>query len=458
MEFADLDIRAVAKRGFSMIQVAVCDCGHLTVDGQYTFNGGQTMSKKYIKFDSIEDSGAPHRGFDPHQRGFTLIELLVVIAIIAILVALLLPAVQQAREAARRTTCKNQLKQLGLALHNYHDNFLMFPGLSTGGCAAAMGGGDQGPAVGAQSNLCNNGPNDGAYPRLSWIVAILPYFDQAPLYNAMNFGVNSVLSSPTNDMRPVFTGYSPVSGIEPWKTEIGTLLCPSDKVQRLQAGYGRNSYKACTGTTWQSNNYWRATSGIFAVQGNTRINDLFDGTSNTAMLAEMGMGNSGKRTDTIGNVALSGNAPSACKALATSKVYAGTAPSHPTFPGQIWNHGGTFFSAFTTNIPPNGASCTAIYPKPANGATSSNDDTRSGIYTASSRHTGGCQVLMGDGTVRFINENINSTEQYYDVLSGTLPNQSPSLTVNGGAIPAGFVPGIWQSLGTANGGESIGDF
>ena len=96
-------------------------------------------------------------------RGFTLIELLVVIAIIAVLIALLLPAVQQAREAARRTQCKNNAKQLGLALHNYHDTFLMFP-MSYG-----------------QGNYGEGGKF------ISWLTASLPYIDQAPLYNSLDF-------------------------------------------------------------------------------------------------------------------------------------------------------------------------------------------------------------------------------------------------------------------------------
>src|SRR4026208_2018828 len=107
--------------------------------------------------------------------GFTLIELLVVIAIIAILIALLLPAVQQAREAARRTQCRNNLKQLGLALHNYHDNFQSFaphiwvsPWTNPGAQVAGV-------------NDWTNGS------RGSWIVRILPYLDQAPLFNQMNF-------------------------------------------------------------------------------------------------------------------------------------------------------------------------------------------------------------------------------------------------------------------------------
>lgn len=398
------------------------------------------------------------------RRAFTLIELLVVIAIIAILIALLLPAVQQAREAARRTQCKNQLKQLGLALHNYHDNFLMFPGMATGGCAAQMS------ETGGSSSLQFTCPPGGAagtnlYPKLSWIVSILPYFDQAPLYNAMNFGVIFSANVPLQDMRPDYTGYQPVNGILPWQTEIPTLLCPSDKVPRLTLGYGRNSYKACTGLSYQSNNYWRATTGVFAQQGNTRINDIIDGTSNTILVAEMGMGNPAKRIDTIGNMIINTNTPNVCKTQAISKQYT-TAATHQVYPGQMWNNGMAFFAACTTNIPPNGASCIQVNPNPPNGTGGAMSYANgSGIYTISSRHTGGAQCLMGDGTVRFMNENINSTELYYDTLSGTSPNLSPTLMYNGVPInpatpspPAGVTLGIWQSLGTANGGETIGDF
>ena len=101
------------------------------------------------------------------QRGFTLIELLVVIAIIAVLIALLLPAVQQAREAARRTQCKNNLKQIGLALHNYHDTMLTFPFAGTVGADVVNG--------------ATTGPNG-----FNWRFFILPYIDQGPLYNQVS--------------------------------------------------------------------------------------------------------------------------------------------------------------------------------------------------------------------------------------------------------------------------------
>src|SRR5581483_8700238 len=120
------------------------------------------------------------------KKGFTLIELLVVIAIIAILIALLLPAVQQAREAARRTQCKNNLKQLGLALHNYHDNFNTFPPGGVNGTAAT-------------SN----------YQGWGWSIMLLPQIDQAPLYNQINFSLSmsTVLAQVPNPLATSLTAF-----------------------------------------------------------------------------------------------------------------------------------------------------------------------------------------------------------------------------------------------------------
>jgi len=134
-------------------------------------------------------------------RGFTLIELLVVIAIIAILIALLLPAVQQAREAARRTQCKNNMKQLGLALHNYHDTFNFFP-------------------INTMGNR-NSGTNyqTPRWGHVGWLALLLPYIEQAPLYTSINF---------SDTVGRVVTNTAPAANIAARRTVIPGFMCPSN--------------------------------------------------------------------------------------------------------------------------------------------------------------------------------------------------------------------------------------
>jgi prepilin-type N-terminal cleavage/methylation domain-containing protein len=199
------------------------------------------------------------------HRAFTLIELLVVIAIIAILIALLLPAVQQAREAARRSQCKNNIKQLGLALHNYHDTFLIFP---------------------LNSTILNY---------RSGFVGMLPYLDQAPMYNQMNFSVNG-LTAPN-------LAFS--------QQPLSIILCPSDpdslkKLTGQDAGatitmnvadyafvLGDHINGSSTTGTSQPPAYGNtsgsgvATRGMFSrYEWSSRIRDITDGTSNTIAIGE----------------------------------------------------------------------------------------------------------------------------------------------------------------------------
>ena len=226
-----------------------------------------------------------------HSQGFTLIELLVVIAIIAVLIALLLPAVQQAREAARRTECKNKLKQLGLALHNYHDTMKIFPYATT-----------------LYSNAGSN--------HHSWVEFTLPYIDQAPLYNQINFsignltGTNLTLLSgkvstfqacPSN---PFSSGLAPASGTtftSDWNANgvQSYNATPMSYVPVAGPVYestwsntppdcpSNPSYCSISGSNNHTTDPTKA-PGIFAFGGEvaTRIRDISDGTSNTLMLGE----------------------------------------------------------------------------------------------------------------------------------------------------------------------------
>ena len=202
------------------------------------------------------------------RSGFTLIELLVVIAIIAILIALLLPAVQQAREAARRSQCKNNLKQIGLALHNYHDTHLILPSLAFG----------------------HGGASDAPVPAFVWSVMILPGLDQAPLYNAMNPGPTSL-----QDL------FNTANGRTLLQTPLTVFLCPSDAGGSLNENrpftkavtgvnpfhLSKSNYPACGGDALNE--------GAFPGNENTvssgrRFRDVTDGLSNTIFVGERGSG------------------------------------------------------------------------------------------------------------------------------------------------------------------------
>ena len=343
------------------------------------------------------------RGRNP--LGFTLIELLVVIAIIAVLIALLLPAVQQAREAARRSQCKNNLKQLGLALHNYHDVYNVFPGLRCG-------------------------PNDGANRQgdQTGLIPMLPYLDQAPLYNTIF----------ATTVPPVVW----TTSFQPWRNNVGSiLLCPSAPIPGSGSGITTNgplgvkSYHFCVGTTI-NNNYSGATNGLFQFHG-TRpgtkgFKDITDGSSNTVAMSERVIGNPGTRRilgQSAFNVSGIDTNPVNCLATVANKEYiAGTSIS-TWGSGSLWAFGHVAQNGVTTILPPNGPSCWA--------GNSDNPSNQWGIFSPTSLHVGGVHCLMGDGAVKFISENIDAG--------------------NYGAPPTPNF-GVWGAIGTVQGNEPVGEF
>ena len=337
------------------------------------------------------------------RHAFTLIELLVVIAIIAVLIALLLPAVQQARESARRTQCKNHLKQLGLAMHNYHDVFLLFPP----GAVDGIGNGTQ---------------------RYSFLIGLLPYMDQAPRYGALS--ANFKTSTGGGLLSPWDTSAAATY----FKPDIPGLICPSDPMPEVRNESPMvNNYRVNVGDTLNDNN-GTTTRGMFAFRSSFRLADILDGSTNTILMAESVKGGS-RVNERLGGVSLAvtGTTPQDCWNLLVGNVMTGTLRANFRPPGGRAFDGRAYFSYFTSAVAPNGPTCQ-----------SANGDGAWGHIPATSRHTGGVHVLLSDGTVRFVNENIDAGSRTAAAPAG-----------NSGVVTP---YGVWGALSTRNGGEPVGEF
>lgn len=335
------------------------------------------------------------------RRSFTLVELLVVITIIGILIALLLPAVQAAREAARRAQCQNNLKQIGLALHNYHSQHRIFPPSSTWW-----------PETGTNIETANN-----SNLRANWVVLILPFIEQQPLYEKFDLNKSFCDDSDSNVGGVVKNNRLARS------TPLSVMMCPSDgnsrspfngsgssSTNRMGDGWARGNYAANAAlgfmtVTWHSgvssaafssSQGWQSptTRGVMGANTSLSIDEIRDGTSNTVLVAEIRAGMA--PYDSRGVWAMSGGCPSAL--WAHGWIGDDYGPNNLNSRADdvlgcqhLWDQFGGEFELARLGMPCSSPG-TPGYPNFQ--------------QTARSLHAGGVHVCLADGSVRFISDYI----------------------------------------------------
>lgn len=348
------------------------------------------------------------------RRAFTLVELLVVIAIIGILVALLLPAVQAAREAARRMQCSNNLKQFGLAHHNYHDTYKSFV-YRKGGTNA-----------GGSTDLSNK-------YRRSGFISLLPFLEQGPMWDQIKAGGGSIAPEGPAGWR----------GWGPWNQSPAVCVCPSDSGRAQTSRTQVNSYAFCIGDQISGIRDDRTVRGVFGARNTVKIAAITDGTSNTILMSEriISGGVSYQRNPwavgplqvlkthaiAIGNGTPVRSSPNSCFTVVDGNYYADGTQVQGTW-GKYWHDGQPMYVGFNTVLPPNSPAC-------------SEDggpwgDRNHLVIPPTSDHPGGVNTLFADGSVTFISDTIDTGN-----LGVGQPDNGPSRY------------GVWGSMGSKAGSD-----
>ena len=405
-------------------------------------------------------------------------EVTVVLVIVSVLVGFLLPAIQAAREAARRMSCSNNLKQVGLAIHNYHSAFKQMP-ITCGGTGPT--------AEDAYSNQ----------RRLSGLVSIVPFVEASAVwetisnpyvtepqpipsdeelqrYNEEHKGAltpkriewrNSMLGKPgpikNEKGESCFPPMGPAPWLAadypPWQMGMATYLCPSTHQTSQKKQPARTSYAFCFGDgikdigygpgTWleseQRNADTLSQRGAFVAEASMRFKDIKDGLSNTVFAAECAIYDGSRRQNgaVASNVAGLVDTPSRCLSTASNGFYKPTAtlrltPDGSGSRGGNWADGAITWTGFNTVLPPNSPSCDTA-----------RDHRLEGVFSAGSLHQGGCNVLMGDGAVIFVTNSIDA---------GSPSNPSVHETSIAATEVVQESPyGLWGSLGTRAASEEV---